>query len=188
MTENPAPKVAKEPTAAQPPVPVVSVLSASEVAVSSSSLAPTRPTSVGLAPAREISDFEMRALAESVAAGTRTVFHVKHVQQETAYLDGGRSSGLSEGMTLAIKDETKAAAKDETGGGAGGPVAELVVIGVAETSAVTEIRTPKRDIVPGDLAFLSSEDTQAQVDQQTMSATRKYPAVITFTESYLLDD
>jgi hypothetical protein len=188
MTENPAPKVAKEPTAAQPPVPVVSVLSASEVAVSSSSLAPTRPTSVGLVPAREISDFEMRALAESVAAGTRTVFHVKHVQQETAYLDGGRSSGLSEGMTLAIKDETKAAAKDETGGGAGGPVAELVVIGVAETSAVTEIRTPKRDIVPGDLAFLSSEDTQAQVDQHTMGATRKYPAVITFTESDLLDD
>jgi len=188
MTENPAPKVAKEPTAAQPPVPVVSVLSASEVAESSSSLAPTRPTSVGLAPAREISDFEMRALAESVAAGTRTVFHVKHVQQETAYLDGGRSSGLSEGMTLAIKDETKAAAKDETGGGAGGPVAELVVIGVAETSAVTEIRTPKRDIVPGDLAFLSSEDTQAQVDQHTMGATRKYPAVITFTESDLLDD
>jgi len=57
-----------------------------------------------------------------------------------------------------------------------------------ETSAVTEIRTPKRDIVPGDLAFLSSEDTQAQVDQQTMSATRKYPAVIAFTESDLLDD
>src|SRR5258706_304350 len=40
MTENPAPKVVKKPTAAQPPVPVVSVLSASAVAASSSSLAP----------------------------------------------------------------------------------------------------------------------------------------------------
>src|SRR6266436_6216400 len=125
MTENPAPKVVKKPTAAQPPVPVVSVLSASAVAANSSSLAPAPAPE----PAREISDAEMRALAESVTTGTRTVFHVKHVQQETAYLDGGRSSGLSEGMTLAIKDETKAAAKDETGGGAGGPVAELVVIG-----------------------------------------------------------
>lgn len=193
MTENPAPKVVKKPTAAQPPVPVVSVLSASAVAANSSSLAPApvpKPATPAPAPepAREISDAEMRALAESVSTGTRTVFHVKHVQQETAYLDGGRSSGLSEGMTLVIKDEAKAAAKDGTGGSAGGPVAEIVVIGVAETSAVTEIRTPTRDIVPGDLAFLSSEDTQAQVDQQTMSATRKYPAVITFTESDLLDD
>src|SRR5882762_4384393 len=193
MTENPAPKVVKKPTAAQPPVPVVSVLSASAVAANSSSLAPSpvpKPATPAPAPepAREISDAEMRALAESVSTGTRTVFHVKHVQQETAYLDGGRSSGLSEGMTLVIKDEAKAAAKDGTGGSAGGPVAEIVVIGVAETSAVTEIRTPTRDIVPGDLAFLSSEDTQAQVDQQTMSATRKYPAVITFTESDLLDD
>ena len=193
MTENPAPKVVKKPTAAQPPVPVVSVLSASAVAANSSSLAPApvpKPATPAPAPepAREISDAEMRALAESVSTGTRTVFHVKHVQQETAYLDGGRSSGLTEGMTLVIKDEAKAAAKDGTGGSAGGPVAEIVVIGVAETSAVTEIRTPTRDIVPGDLAFLSSEDTQAQVDQQTMSATRKYPAVITFTESDLLDD
>src|SRR3981189_1983754 len=191
MTENPAPKVVKKPTAAQPPVPVVSVLSASAVAANSSSLAPApapKPATPAPAPepAREISDAEMRALAESVAAGTRTVFHIKHVQQETAYLDGGRSSGLAEGMTLVIKDEAKAAAEDGTGGSAGGPVAEIVVIGVAETSAVTEIRTPKRDIVPGDLAFLSSEDTQAQVDQQTMSATRKYPAVITFTESNFL--
>ena len=192
MTENPAPKVVKKPTAAQPPVPVVSVLSASAVAANSSSLAPA-PVPIATPapapePAREISDAEMRALSESVATGTRTVFHVKHVQQETAYLDGGRSSGLSEGMTLVIKDEAKAAAKDGTGGSAGGPVAEIVVIGVAETSAVTEIRTPTRDIVPGDLAFLSSEDTQAQVDQQTMSATRKYPAVIAFTEGDLLDD
>src|SRR5258706_5511629 len=195
MTHNPAPKVVKKPTAAQPPVPVVSVLSASAVAANSSSLAPApvpaaKPATPAPAPepAREISDAEMRAIAESVAAGTRTVFHIKHVQQETAYLDGGRSSGLAEGMTLVIKDETKAAAEDGTGGSAGGPVAEIVVIGVAETSAVTEIRTPTRDIVPGDLAFLSSEDTQAQVDQQTMSATRKYPAVIAFTESDLLDD
>src|SRR6195256_5628567 len=195
MTENPAPKVVKKPTAAQPPVPAVSVLSASAVAANSSSLAPApvpaaKPATPAPAPepAREISDAEMRAIAESVAAGTRTVFHVKHVQQETAYLDGGRSAGLAEGMTLVIKDENKAAGEDGTGGNAGGTTAELVVIGVAETSAVTEIRNPKRDVVPGDLAYLSSLDTQALVDQHTMGATRKYPAVITFTESDLLDE
>jgi hypothetical protein len=130
----------------------------------------------------------MRALTESVNTGMRTAFQVKYVQEGTAYLDGGRTSGLSEGMNLVVKDENKPAAEDGTGGSTGGPAAELVVIGVAETSAVTEIRTPKRDVVPGDIAYLSSQDTQALVDQHTVGATRKYPAVITFTESDLLDE
>jgi hypothetical protein len=139
-------------------------------------------------PPREISEAGMRALTESVNTGMRTAFQVKHVQDETAYLDGGRSSGLAEGMTLVVKNEAKPGGKDGTGGSPAGTVAELVVIGVAETSAVTEIRTPTRDVVPGDLAYLSSQDTQALVDEHTMGATRKYPAVITFTESDLLDN
>jgi hypothetical protein len=172
----------------EPPAPAPEPATIAPTAVPAEAATPAMAAVESPKPARDISESEMRALTETVNTGMRTVFHVKHVQQETAYLDGGRSAGLSEGMTLVIKDETKAAAKDETGGSAGGPVAELVVIGVAETSAVTEIHTPKRDVVPGDLAFLSSEDRQALVDQRTMGATRKYPAVITFTESDLLDD
>jgi len=139
-------------------------------------------------PAKEVSAADTLAFTESVNTGMRTSYLVKHVQDETAYLDGGRSSGLAEGMTLLIKDEIKAAAIDGTGGSAGGTAAELVVIGVAETSAVAEIRSTKRDIGPGDIAYLSSQDTVALVDQHTLGATRKYPAVITFTESDLLDE
>ena len=139
-------------------------------------------------PLKEVSTPDTLAFTESVNTGMRTSYLVKHVQDETAYLDGGRSSGLAEGMTLVIKDEIKAAAIDGTGGSAGGTAAELVVIGVAETSAVAEIRSTKRDIGPGDIAYLSSQDTEALVDQHTLGATRKYPAVITFTESDLLDE
>jgi len=212
--ENPPLKASEEPKAAQSSVPLNTAppvntappetdLTASNLPVSHPSAKPATavpaempnetpaPSPAAIAPAKsavEASEVDMRALTESVNTGMRTAFQVKHVQQETAYLDGGRSAGLAEGMTLVIKDENKAAGEDGTGGDAGGTTAELVVIGVAETSAVTEIRSPKRDVVPGDLAYLSSQDTQALVDQHTMGATRKYPAVITFTESDLLDE
>ena len=67
-------------------------------------------------------------------------------------------------------------------------IAELEVTSVAETSAVTDVHTPKRDISPGDLAYLSSQDEQALVQQSTLSATRKYPTVISFTEGDTLDE
>jgi hypothetical protein len=123
----------------------------------------------------------MIALAAVANPGMRTEFQVKYVDQDIAYLDGGRSSGLTEGMKLIVKDKKPTAV---TGGSANldGVVAELVVVGVAETSAITEIHTPKRDVVAGDLAYLSSADLQALVQQHALGATRKYPAVITFSE------
>lgn len=114
-------------------------------------------------------------------AGIRTLFHVKFVQQETAYIDGGRTAGLTEGMKLLVSSP------DADGGLPKGmsseaAVAELVVVGIAETSAVTEVRTPKRDVTPGDLAYFTDTDLQALVQQHSLSSTRKYPVVISFTE------
>jgi hypothetical protein len=129
-----------------------------------------------------ISASDMNALAAVANPGMRTEFHVKYVEQETAYLDGGRSAGLAEGMKLLVKNDKPATQVAANAEGASGPVAELVVVAVAETSAVTEIRIPKRDIVPGDLAYLTSADIQALVQQHALGATRKYPAVISFSE------
>jgi hypothetical protein len=123
---------------------------------------------------------DMRAVVAVANPGMRTEFHVKFVEQDSAYLDGGRSSGLTEGIKLVVRDPRLGAGAKTSAGDE--PVAQLVVIAVAETSAVTEIRTPKRDVVPGDTAYLSAEAIQAVVEQQSMSATRKYPAVITFSE------
>jgi hypothetical protein len=67
-------------------------------------------------------------------------------------------------------------------------VAELEVSGVAETSSVTEIHEPKRPVKAGDLAYLSVSDTASLVEQRTLSSTRQYPAVISFSEGDPLDE
>ena len=120
----------------------------------------------------------------------RTAFRVKYVAEDTAYLDGGRSVGLAEGMKLVVRDLPNAGAVAAEGAdsAAAGDVAELEVLSVAENSAVTEIHTPKRPVKVGDLAYLSSADQQALVEKTTLSATRKYPAVVSFTENDTLDE
>ncbi|MBI3475114.1 MAG: AMIN domain-containing protein [Acidobacteria bacterium] len=120
----------------------------------------------------------------------RTAFRVKYVAQDAAYLDGGRAAGLTEGMKLVVRDlpHSGAVASEGSDPEAAGDVAELVVLSVAETSSVTEIHTPKRSVKIGDLAYLSSADQQSLVEKNALSATRKYPAVISFTENDTLDD
>ncbi len=119
----------------------------------------------------------------------RTVFKVKYVVEGVAYLDGGRSSGLAEGMKLEIKDSDLPVQQ----GVAADPkdprvVAELDVTAIAETSAATDVHGAKRPVKPGDLAYLSLDDAQALVQQRTLSATRQYPVVVAFSEGDPLDD
>jgi hypothetical protein len=118
----------------------------------------------------------------------RTAFKVKYVAAGTAYIDGGRSAGLAEGMKLVVRDTPTGSVIAAADGNPDNVVAELEVTSVAETSAVSDVRTPKRDLKAGDLAYLSSHDEQALVNQSTLSATRKYPTVISFTESDTLDE
>lgn len=129
------------------------------------------------------------SLMSRTAPDLRTVFRVKYVAQGAAYLDGGRSSGLTEGMKLEVKDDD-APASQGTVGEPNDPrvVAELEVTAVAETSAVTDIHLPRRDVKAGDLAYLSSADEQALVAQRALSATRRYPAVVSFSEGDPLDE
>ncbi len=118
----------------------------------------------------------------------RTAFRVKYVAAGAAYLDGGRSAGLSEGMKLVVRNTPTGAVVSAADGNPDHLVAELEVTSVAEASAVTDIHTPTRDVKPGDLAYLSAQDEQALVQHSTLSATRKYPAVISFTEGDALDE
>jgi hypothetical protein len=154
---------------------------ASEKALLSPPTAPAAaPTS---APA------ESTLIARSDDPNLRTVFKVKYVAEGVAYLEGGRAQGLAEGMKLEIED-TNLPAKQGDSVNAADPrvVAELEVTAVAETSAVTDIHAAKRPVKVGDLAYLSSGDTEALVQQRVLSATRQYPAVISFTEGDTLDD
>jgi hypothetical protein len=118
----------------------------------------------------------------------RTAFRIKYVASGAAYLDGGRSAGLSEGMKLVVRETATNSTVAAADGSDDHIIAELEVTSVAETSAVTDVHTPKRDVTPGDLAYLSSQDEQALVQQSTLSSTRKYPTVISFTEGDTLDE
>src|SRR5579863_4701843 len=120
-------------------------------------------SSTGMAP--DAPNGDISATPAVANPGMRMEFHVKHVAQDSAYIDGGRSAGLSEGMKLVIR--LPKSEGGEAGANSGDPtdqvVAELVVVGVAETSAVTEIHKPKRTVVPGDIAYLSASDVEAMV-------------------------
>jgi hypothetical protein len=132
---------------------------------------------------------EVTMIARTDDPSMRTVFKVKYVAEGVAYLDGGRAQGLNEGMKLVIEDSNLPAKQGDSVDTADPRVvAQLEVSAVAETSAVTDIHTPKRPVKVGDLAYLSSNDAAALVQQRALSATRQYPAVISFTEGDTLDE
>jgi hypothetical protein len=118
-----------------------------------------------------------------------TVFRVKYVAEGVAYLEGGQAQGLKEGMKLEVIDKNVPATQGDSAN-ASDPriIAELEVSAVAQTSSVTDVHTPKRPVKVGDLAYLSSSDAEALVQQRALSATRQYPAVISFTEGDTLDE
>jgi hypothetical protein len=128
-------------------------------------------------------------IARSDDPSLHTVFRVKYVADGVAYLEGGRTQGLTEGMKLLVEDANHAAKQGESVNAADPKVvAELEVSAVADTSAVTDIHNSKRPVKVGDLAYLSNGDTETLVQQRTLSATRQYPAVISFSEGDTLDE
>ena len=149
----------------------------------------TSPLIVPRAAEPAASSVTSTLIARTDDPSLRTVFKVKYVAEGVAYLEGGRAQGLTEGMKLEV-EETNLPATQGDSASAADPrvVAELEVTGVAETSAVTDIHTPKRPVKAGDLAYLSRGDAEALVQQRALSATRQYPAVISFTEGDTLDE
>jgi hypothetical protein len=90
----------------------------------------------------------------------RTAFKIKAVAQGAAYLDGGRNSGLAEGMQLLVRERSSSFGRGATRSMI---VATLRVTSVAEKTAVTEVHSAKRDLRPGDRAYLSDQDIRTLV-------------------------
>lgn len=180
-TYSVAQRSALGPGSPEEPAPVAVVAKSEEPSASVSiSSAPVAPS-----PSPETST----VIARSDDPSLRTVFRVKYVAEGVAYLEGGSAQGLKEGMKLEIEDSNLPATQGDSANAADPRVvAELEVSGVAETSAVTDIHSPKRPVKAGDLAYLSNTDAEALVQQRALSATRQYPAVISFTEGDTLDE
>jgi hypothetical protein len=118
----------------------------------------------------------------------RIAFRVKYVAEGAAYLEGGRNDGLAEGMKLVVKAIDPSSKPTASSTEDAQPIADLEVASVALSSAVSEIHNPTRPVRVGDWAYLSSEDTQALIVQRSLSATRKYPVVLAFSDGDTLDD
>jgi len=180
------PVVAEVPKEA--PKPEVSAVTEPAVAEQKAPPAPAAVPTPQPTPTSLTTDQTLLAL-QAADPSLRTVFRVKYVADGMVYLDGGSSSGLGEGMKLEIRDSDLPVQQGSTVDPADPRVvAELEVTGVADTSAAADIHAPKRPVKIGDLAYLSPADAQALIQQRTLSATRKFPAVVSFTDDQAMDE
>jgi hypothetical protein len=178
-----------ETTAAAPPVEPSGVKIADQLGVpAETTAAKAENKTMAKAAAPEIPPMPAELALRATHPDFRTTFRVKYVASGVAYLDGGRGAGLAEGMKLVVRETPTGSVVAAATGSDEHIVAELEVKSVAEASAVTDIHTPNRDVKPGDIAYLSAQDEQALVQQSTLSSTRKYPTVISFTEDDTLDE
>lgn len=111
---------------------------------------------------------------QSSDANLHLSFKVKYVAEGAAYLIGGRSSGLAAGMKLFVREADPSSAGSLNPQGAA--VAELQIVSVASTSAVTEIHNAKRDVKPGDWAELSEADSARLGTEPATNAAFKNPS------------
>ena len=192
VPQTPAVAASSETSAAKTPAPPVEALATSPIETAKAEdIAKPEDATPGNSPPAETTEHTDAAtlIARSDDPSLRTVFRVKYVAEGVAYLEGGSAQGLAEGMKLEIVDKNVPARQGDSAS-ATDPrvVAELEVTAVANTSSVTDIHTPKRPVKAGDLAYLSTSDANALMQQRTLSATRQYPAVISFTEGDTLDE
>jgi hypothetical protein len=114
----------------------------------------------------------------------KTSFNVKFVAEDAVYIEAGKDAGLEEGMTLSVRRVSVSS----NAPGSATIIADLAVVSVSNTSAVCEVRNKTADIQRGDIALLSQDDQDKMVQRQTLSPTRKYPQVISFSEGDPLDE
>jgi AMIN domain len=138
-------------------------------------------------PSGELSS-DPNAATSQANPDVHVAFRVKYVAEGVAYLEGGRNDGLAEGMKLEVKAIDPSEKVTAKSGAEAQPIANLEVASVALSSAVGEVHNPTRPVQVGDWAYLSSEDTQTLIAQRSLSATRKYPVVLAFSEGDTLDD
>jgi hypothetical protein len=143
---------------------------------------------VGVCPAQEPVSVPVTS-APSTATPLRTEFHIRYVNGSNVYIDGGRSSGLSEGTVLILKQDPSKPSDDKLNKAIEpGVVARLKIISVATTSAVCEILSASRELATGDSVSLPKEEVQKIIDKDTIGNTRQYPIVVSFSEGDPVDE
>jgi hypothetical protein len=103
-------------------------------------------------------------------APIRRSFKVKYISGNTVYIDGGSNAGLREGMHLDIRNAHVSAENAIGNNNLGSIVASLRIVGVATTSAITEIGNADGEFHLGDIASLTPGDDAAAAENAVTAA------------------
>ncbi len=126
---------------------------------------------------------------QNEAAPIRRDFHIRYINNSNVYIDAGRDASLAEGTKLVLKqDPTKVTASGKNAALEPGIVARLTVVAVASTSAVCQVNSTARELVPGDVVSLPDSEVEKLVEKHDLGSTRQYPIVISFSEGDPLDE
>jgi hypothetical protein len=118
-----------------------------------------------------------------------TVFRVKYVGDNTAYLEAGRNADLQEGMKLSVVEAPPDGVIAEGIQYRGyDHVAELVVSSVSDSSAVCEVMKGSGELKVGQAAFLTPESVLSRHESELAAQEDQYPIVMTFTYGDPLDE
>jgi hypothetical protein len=117
----------------------------------------------------------------NLAFAQQQSFRVRYVSSDLIYIEAGTAAGLREGMRLTIKRPGPGESPLQVI-----PIAELVVISVASTSAACEIVRADMPIQPGDLAFIDVRDLVVQTAES--SATPVYAQLVEFRDEDPLEE
>jgi|SRR5579885_256165 hypothetical protein len=129
------------------------------------------------------------AAASAQTEEKAAVFRVKYVTTDTVYIEGGRNSGIREGMQLSVVNAPEDGKVDNGMRFRGeAHVAELKVISVADSSSVCEIVSKTEDVQVGQIAFLTMDSVQERREAESEAEADKYPVVVSFTYGDPLDD
>jgi len=125
----------------------------------------------------------LAAIGHTEAPGLRASFRVRYVASGAVYLDGGRAAGLAEGFRLTVKRRQPGEAEMDAK-----TVGEVVVVSLAENSAVCEIKLHALDLMVDDVAYLSDSDAETARMMNSSKTARKYAQVVSFTEGDPLEE
>jgi hypothetical protein len=150
---------------------------------------PAAPQELQPAQPLQLTQEGQYAQAPAQQAPPQNIFHIKYVSEGAVYLDGGRNSGLEEGMVLHLVHADPIVVMTESVRFQGqDPIADLRIFSVADTSSAAEIIKSREDLIVGDIAYLDVQSIHAREDKVNAVESENYPVVVTFSYGDPLDE
>ena len=139
--------------------------------------------------AAQYAQIQPTAVSTTASAPAKNIFHVKYISEGAVYLDGGRNTGLEEGMILHLVHADPNGGTTEAVRFQGQePIADVRIFSVADSSSAAEIIKSREDLAVGDIAYLDVQSVHAREDKVNAAESENYPVVVSFSYGDPLDE